>query len=318
MSSNGNVEASAVQKDRAEQAVRLSLRIPMKLGITIIEEFRQTGLAQVPNYIQHTLMFEYTIMILKSNGDSSGCEGDASLSFLLCNTLVSVCSNTYSASSRDDRPYCSKCERFFSTQHGFNQHLAKHSAHNYCFTCKRDFKAPQDLAKHLNSPAHTPRTLKCPMCAETRFKTVSAICMHVESGGCPNVKLSRSQLANIIRTWETRMNITNGITKKRIGWTENDVGSERPARAGEGCWNGRAFECYLCHREFQSLNGLNVHLNSPIHEQKEYICTTPGCPREFTSLSGLVLHIEAGCGGGVLGAPFSNALSGAGLRLLGN
>jgi hypothetical protein len=31
-------------------------------------------------------------------------------------------------------------------------------------------------------------------------------------------------------------------------------------------WNGYGYECYLCHREFSRLSGLNQHLSSPVRK----------------------------------------------------
>lgn len=51
------------------------------------------------------------------------------------------------------------------------------------------------------------------------------------------------------------------ISKNLIGWT----GSAQ-YEASDRAWNGAAYECYLCHRAFNLLAGLNQHLNSPKRE----------------------------------------------------
>jgi hypothetical protein len=67
--------------------------------------------------------------------------------------------------------------------------------------------------------------------------------------------------------------------------------------ATDQAWNGDAYECYLCHREFEYLHGLNNHIRSPVHEQNIYHCPGRGCGREYKALSGLVQHIESeSCG----------------------
>lgn len=67
--------------------------------------------------------------------------------------------------------------------------------------------------------------------------------------------------------------------------------------ATERSWNGYGYECYLCHREFGSLTGLNQHLKSPAHEQNLYKCPNRACGREYKLLSGLVQHFESeSCG----------------------
>ncbi|KAJ3407777.1 hypothetical protein HDV05_005302 [Chytridiales sp. JEL 0842] len=166
--------------------------------------------------------------------------------------------SSYSSSNNDDdddsQAYCNTCERWFVSIDSLNQHLAKSSAHNYCFTCGKDFSMPDDLTRHLNSPVHRPKDMKCPMC-DRQFKTTSAVCMHVESGGCANCKLSRQAIAKLIRTWEAGNGVQNGITTKRIGWHKEPVHG-RPAKATEAAWNGYGYECYLCTKEFNTLNGM--------------------------------------------------------------
>lgn len=68
----------------------------------------------------------------------------------------------------------------------------------------------------------------------------------------------------------------------------------------------QAYECFFCHKLFQSLPALNQHLASPRHAyatetgrdgEKLYKCPNPSCARHFVTLSGLVQHAEhGGCG----------------------
>ena len=81
--------------------------------------------------------------------------------------------------------------------------------------------------------------------------------------------------------------------------------------ATDRAWNGRAYECYLCTREFTSLNGLNNHIKSPVHEQNIYRCPKMSCRREYKLLSGLVQHVESeSCGVMRFGMVQSQARSG--------
>jgi hypothetical protein len=67
--------------------------------------------------------------------------------------------------------------------------------------------------------------------------------------------------------------------------------------ATERAWNGQAYECYLCTRQFASLHALNNHIKSPVHEQNLYRCPKLSCRREYKALSGLVQHVESeSCG----------------------
>ena len=81
--------------------------------------------------------------------------------------------------------------------------------------------------------------------------------------------------------------------------------------ATDRAWNGQAYECYLCAREFTSLNGLNNHIKSPVHEQNLYRCPKMSCRREYKLLSGLVQHVESeSCGVMRFGTVQSHARSG--------
>jgi len=67
--------------------------------------------------------------------------------------------------------------------------------------------------------------------------------------------------------------------------------------ATERSWNGYAYECYLCSREFAAVNSLNSHIQSPAHEQDIYRCPKSSCGRTYKVLSGLIQHVESeSCG----------------------
>lgn len=59
-------------------------------------------------------------------------------------------------------------------------------------------------------------------------------------------------------------------------------------------YNGHAWECYLCHRNFKTDHALTQHLGSPTHQQKVYRCPNRGrCGKEFVALAGLFNHLES-------------------------
>jgi hypothetical protein len=92
-----------------------------------------------------------------------------------------------------------------------------------------------------------------------------------------------------------KMDKNNVITKPMITMPGYENASNMVAT--DQAWNGDAFECYFCHREFDRLSGLNNHMRSPVHEQKIYRCPGRGCGREYKALSGLVQHVESeSCG----------------------
>jgi len=87
----------------------------------------------------------------------------------------------------------------------------------------------------------------------------------------------------------------NGIiTLKQLTWHGS---ANSTYQATDAAWNGRKWECYLCHRGFVSKVALNQHLNSPVHQQKVYHCPSRRCMKEFVSLAALFNHLESeSCG----------------------
>lgn len=86
------------------------------------------------------------------------------------------------------------------------------------------------------------------------------------------------------------------ITNKQIGW-HNDQ-NVRYYATGHA-FDGTSWVCYLCQRGFNSITGLNSHLNSTFHREKIYHClnTRGGCDKEFVSLGALFNHLESeSCG----------------------
>lgn len=93
------------------------------------------------------------------------------------------------------------------------------------------------------------------------FGTKSALTLHLESGSCPS-GLDRKSVARRVIELDTSRFITNGARLLTYGQDEY--------WATERCWNGEAYECYLCHSEMRTLHALNQHLRSPRHDQKIY------------------------------------------------
>ncbi|KAJ4483858.1 hypothetical protein J3R30DRAFT_1842868 [Lentinula aciculospora] len=199
----------------------------------------------------------------------------------------------YSSSEQEDtddyKTYCQSCDRKFKDSLSLFQHLAASSRHDWCFICSRDFSSPNALAQHSSSPVHRARDIRCPLCKES-FKMVSAIAQHIESGSCRS-DINRHTVTQAVRS----LNLVPAISiNRRItgGSTSRTITSYS---ATERAYNGSAYECYLCHRTFNTLNALNTHLSSPAHDTKEFRC--PKCRNEYSLISGLVHHIESeACG----------------------
>lgn len=133
-----------------------------------------------------------------------------------------------------------------------------------------------------------PNSMNCPFCKKG-FVTASGVVIHLESGSCPS-GLNRQKINEEIR----RLDRNNVITRPMITMPGyKNVGTI----ATERSWNGRQYECCLCSREFGTLQALNAHMRSPIHEQAMYRCPKTSCGTNFKLLSSLVQHVESeSCG----------------------
>jgi hypothetical protein len=181
------------------------------------------------------------------------------------------------------------------------------SKHNWCFTCSRDFATAQalnqvrqptptmarlltPLHKHLLSPGHSKeKNFDCLIC-DRAFKTPSAVAMHIESG-CHNI--TRHQVTAFVH--ELKVVPTTSVSRRLKGPILPSAAIMTSAT--QLAFNGYAYECYLCHHTFMTLERLNAHLNSPAHDADEFKCLNPACKTEFKLISGLIQHIESGsCG----------------------
>ena len=112
--------------------------------------------------------------------------------------------------------------------------------------------------------------------------------IHLESGTCPS-GANRQKVNELVRSYDRDHLITDRLL------TYPDSNRRVDTWATSAAWNGDAYECYFCPREFRNLSALNMHLKSPVHEQKMYKC--PKCLNKFNVLSGLVQHVESeSCG----------------------
>lgn len=167
--------------------------------------------------------------------------------------------------------------------------------HPYCESCERPFRSQNNLETHLKSSAHQPRTLVCPgrKCSK-RFISGAALILHLESGACRS-GMTRDRINRLAVQFDPTNVITNPA---RL--LQGPDGYALPQKtittiATSLAWNGRKFECFLCHREYQTLAALNQHLDSPAHDDEIYRCPRgwQGCGAEFRTLSALCQHVES-------------------------
>ncbi|KAJ9421304.1 zinc finger X-chromosomal protein [Fusarium oxysporum] len=120
-------------------------------------------------------------------------------------------------------------------------------------------------------------------------KDANGLMYHLERGSCPKAAgLNRDTLYKFVRS--------------------KDPGGPSPIISS-------VWECYLCHRLFGSLNGLNQHLNSPVYQGKSYHCPKRDCRKEFTTLTPIINHLDGeacGC------TRFGNAQQGTRSMISGN
>lgn len=140
----------------------------------------------------------------------------------------------------------------------------------------------------MHSSTHMPSTVDCPFC-KRGFTTASGVVIHLESGACSS-GLNRQKINAEIR----RLDRNNIITRPMLTMPGYD---NVQTFATERSWNGQWYECCLCSREFGTLQGLNSHMRSPVHEQAMYRCPKRSCGTTFKLLSSLVQHVESeSCG----------------------
>lgn len=161
--------------------------------------------------------------------------------------------------------------------------------------------------QHLRGAAHLKDSFPCPFCKKVSltlglnqkdftdalqgFTVASGVAHHLETGSCPRAtNLNRESIYKVINARDTASVLTN----KLLSWN-GTANAEYVANAAS--WNGHAYECYLCHRDFITLAALNQHLGSPVHKQKLYRCFGGGCGKQFAALAQLFNHLESeSCG----------------------
>ncbi|KAF2752916.1 hypothetical protein EJ05DRAFT_422990, partial [Pseudovirgaria hyperparasitica] len=181
---------------------------------------------------------------------------------------------------------CEICDRRFHNQNSANQHMdaLNHWKSKYCGACDRGFTNENNLEMHLSSSIHRGTQVQCHFC-KGPFTSASGL-SHLESASCSRANnLNREKIYRAIRNRDSGGIITMEIIEYPEFETQNI--------ATGATWNGFSYECYLCHREFDTVRQLNQHLGSPAHSQKLYHCSNGKCGSEFVSLAALFNHLES-------------------------
>ncbi|KAI0386063.1 hypothetical protein F5Y04DRAFT_163258 [Hypomontagnella monticulosa] len=181
---------------------------------------------------------------------------------------------------------CDFCDHWiFPDYQTVAQHEADH--HHHCTDCNRTFMNANNLRMHMNSRIHRGTSIQCPFC-KTGYTTATGLAHHLEGGNCSKASfLNRDEVYRIVRAKDPG----GAISKNLIGWQGSPTVTYS---ATDRAWNGDGWECYFCHREFNTCNGLNQHLNSPAHQQALYHCPNRNrCGREFKTLAAVMNHLES-------------------------
>jgi len=182
---------------------------------------------------------------------------------------------------------CSVCDRCFVSDHARTQHYIN-GPHPYCNPCDRVFQNQNSYNAHMHSRIHMGNSIQCPFCKRP-FTVASGVVIHLESGNCSS-GINRQKINEAVRNLDRN----NVITRPMITMPGYD---NVQTIATERSFNGSYYECCLCPREFGTLQGLNAHMRSPVHEQAMYRCPKRSCGTNFRLLSSLVQHVESeSCG----------------------
>ncbi|KAK0610195.1 hypothetical protein B0T17DRAFT_128730 [Bombardia bombarda] len=180
---------------------------------------------------------------------------------------------------------CSVCPKTFPTTDIQKAHEVED--HLFCADCERYFYSLNNIKQHLNSKLHRGQHAECPFC-RVCYTTAAGMTHHLERGACPNApNLDIDAVYDIVRRKDSR----GILTKKLVGYTGQPTGGYRVT--GNAAWNGRAWECYLCHHGFGSSHALEQHLNSGTHRQPLYHCPKDTCHMNFKTLAAIINHLES-------------------------
>ncbi|KAI9454521.1 hypothetical protein F5148DRAFT_1151681 [Russula earlei] len=194
--------------------------------------------------------------------------------------------------AEEDHDACRQCQEIFDSRAELRSH--DRDVHTYCTDCQRGFLNGNNLRQHLDSKIHQPANVRCPGRGCGRlFISHGALTLHFESGTCPS-GMTRGELNRLVVRADRNNYITN---PDRLLTGPLGQPLAKSTWATELSWNGEEYECFLCHSTFATLGRLNLHLQSPRHEEKIYRCPKSDCRTQFVTLSGLCQHVEGGsCG----------------------
>lgn len=119
-------------------------------------------------------------------------------------------------------------------------------------------------------------------------ESYSAMLVHLEAGNC-GCHTTRDDLNRLALQCHTSNRF---IVRGREDFLRQ---GQAFRRARQSHFNPRThyWECPWCNFSGASFQGLDMHLLSPIHDVKAFICPDQDCRQLFVNLSGLVAHVES-------------------------
>ncbi|KAJ4269925.1 hypothetical protein NW762_001596 [Fusarium torreyae] len=183
-----------------------------------------------------------------------------------------------------EAPECRYCFFRAVTDSEIEQHEIED--HYYCAGCDRRFQNLNNIRQHLNSKLHRQSVVICPFC-KAACGTATGLSHHLERGACPRAPMNRDKLYRFVKIRDPAGVISN----RDVEWAGEKTYTINPRAA----WNpwAKAYECYLCHKLYNTLHALKQHLESPRHQQNLYHCLKRSCGREFSTLAALTNHLES-------------------------
>ncbi|KAF4611450.1 hypothetical protein D9613_004330 [Agrocybe pediades] len=149
--------------------------------------------------------------------------------------------------------------------------------HDWCDLCKRLFQNANNLKTHMRC-VHGPKNVKCVSDhCDKKFISRSAMIKHLEMGKCPS-GIDRYDVHKCVRRTD-----------------DDQLIMKAPISVAEDSWNGHAFECPLCDKEFDYAKSLASHLISPKHKDEIRLYSCPGwdCDLRFRLFSAFVEHVDS-------------------------
>eukprot|EP00092_Neocalanus_flemingeri_P002738 GFUD01002931.1.p1 GENE.GFUD01002931.1~~GFUD01002931.1.p1 ORF type:complete len:158 (+),score=31.98 GFUD01002931.1:124-597(+) len=126
----------------------------------------------------------------------------------------------------------------------------------HCPQCGKMFDHPSGNKKHIKNmltqhlQVHQPKTVSCPVCGETRFRSNTNAVQHVESGSCSGCKGKEN----------ARQQIHNFIASKK---ESRGLLANTPALEWAGAGTGRVpdlpYKCQECSKKFRQVSALMQH-----------------------------------------------------------